>query len=220
MVSQEKSVLVIIDMQKVSLADGFYPVYNIDNLVNKTKKVIDVCRQANFPVVFTRHIYRVSGIDAVPLEFQGAGFPVCAKGSVSAEIIDELKFEPQDIVVDKSRWNAFYGSDLKIVLKGLGVRNLIFCGVFTDACVRETVFDAFYRGFSIVLIKDCCGCHNSDIHKANVLDMANWVYGITIFSADEFAKYSKGENYKAWQWKKPNSVPYTKSTLDRLYDSL
>jgi|GEM_PF-4632907 len=41
MVSQGKSVLVIIDMQKVSLADGFYPAYNVDNLVNKIKKVID-----------------------------------------------------------------------------------------------------------------------------------------------------------------------------------
>lgn len=67
MVSQGKSVLVIIDMQKLSLADGLYPVCNVDNLVNKIKKVIDVCRQANLPVVFTRHIYRVSGIDAAPL---------------------------------------------------------------------------------------------------------------------------------------------------------
>ena len=77
MILQDKSVLVIIDMQKVSLADGLYPVYNIDNLVNKIKKVIDE----------------------------------------------------------------------------LGAR-------------------------------------------------------------------ISGENYKAWQWKKPNSVPYTNSTLDRLYDSV
>ena len=41
MILQDRSVLVIIDMQKVSLGDGLYPVYNVDNLVNKIKKVID-----------------------------------------------------------------------------------------------------------------------------------------------------------------------------------
>lgn len=70
------------------------------------------------------------------------------------QLYPKLDYKPTDIIVDKPKYNAFWGSDLEAVLRGLGREWLIFTGIDTDVCVRNTLIDGFHRDFNVVLAMD------------------------------------------------------------------
>ena len=58
------------------------------------------------------------------------------------------------------------------------------------------------------------------MHKTAILDLANWLYGGRIFTADELVKALGGQPFQAWRFEKPNAYAYTLETLEALYDSI
>ena len=67
----------------------------------------------------------------------------------------ELAPEPGDIVVSKHRFSGFYGTDLEMILRGLGIEYLVFTGCTTSVCVESTMRDAMFRDFRCMLLADC-----------------------------------------------------------------
>jgi nicotinamidase-related amidase len=72
------------------------------------------------------------------------------------EACDELGCGPDDLVVDKVRFDAFQWTSLEPLLRGLGVTDLMICGVVTNICVETTARSAFMRDFPVTLLEDCC----------------------------------------------------------------
>jgi ureidoacrylate peracid hydrolase len=66
-----------------------------------------------------------------------------AVGYWDAEVVDELGCGPEDLVVDKVRFDAFQWTSLEPLLRGLGVSELVVCGVITNLCVESTVRSAY-----------------------------------------------------------------------------
>ena len=64
-------------------------------------------------------------------------------GTWDAAFDSRLTVEPSDIVISKSRYSAFFGTELEQVLRQRGVRTLIICGVTTEMCVESTLRDGF-----------------------------------------------------------------------------
>src|SRR4051812_17060125 len=58
--------------------------------------------------------------------------------------------QPADAVLYKHRFSGFYGTELDAVLRGLGVRTLVFTGCTTSVCVESTLRDAFFRDYRCV----------------------------------------------------------------------
>jgi ureidoacrylate peracid hydrolase len=56
----------------------------------------------------------------------------------NTEILDELKPEPGDLVIYKTRYSGFYGTDLDSVLRQHQVTSLIVGGLSTSVCVEST----------------------------------------------------------------------------------
>ena len=82
------------------------------------------------------------------------GDKLIVEGTWGWRIIDELTPEPGDIVVKKTRFSGFAGTDLENVLLGLGVRHLLFTGVATNVCVESTAREAYFREFWPILVED------------------------------------------------------------------
>ena len=80
---------------------------------------------------------------------------VLVEGTWNTAIIPELTPHPGDIVVSKHRYSGFYGTDLDVVLRGLGVKHLVFTGATTSVCVESTLRDAMYRDYTCLLLSDC-----------------------------------------------------------------
>jgi nicotinamidase-related amidase len=62
-------------------------------------------------------------------------------------VIEQLRPRPEDIVVDKWTWGIFASTDLEEQLRARGIRRLIVCGVATNVCVTNMVFQAVDRFF-------------------------------------------------------------------------
>ena len=67
----------------------------------------------------------------------------------------------------KKRVSSFVGSDLEVLLRGLGVRHLVLTGVATSGVVLSTLRAAADLDFQITVLSD--GCADGDPEVQNVL---------------------------------------------------
>jgi nicotinamidase-related amidase len=75
-------------------------------------------------------------------------------GTWGAEIVDELKPMPDDVVVKKLRYDGFYGTSLEHLLRLAGVSNLVICGTVANICVLHTAGSAALRWWKIYVPVD------------------------------------------------------------------
>jgi biuret amidohydrolase len=209
-------------MQYESGPQGYWQGHNWDHTVSCSKKVLQACREKGYPIVHVLVAKDENGIMCHPYDVKDInGKPIYSvKGTRNGEIMDELKPIKDEIVVEKQRFSAFYQTNLDLILQGLKAEHLIMMGVFTDACFLTSVYDAFFRGYTISIVKDACTAGTEAAHKTSILDMANWIYGCSIFEATELTKAINGENYHAWFWEKANSMPYQLDNIGEMYDRL
>ena len=90
-------------------------------------------------------------------------------GMPEHNILEELKPEPGEIVVNKTTIGAFSSTNLDSILWSRGIRYLLFTGVSTNMCGETTARDAADRGFRCVLIDDGCGASSPEYHEATMV---------------------------------------------------
>lgn len=81
------------------------------------------------------------------------------------EIVEELKPQPKDIVFQKRRPDGFVGTDLDLILRSNGVRTILIGGVATEGGIEGTARTARNLGYDIVVLKDCVGSRNRELHE-------------------------------------------------------
>lgn len=112
------------------------------------------------------------------------------RGSWDAEIIDELKPTGDEIVIDKTRNTAFWGTDLGKILEEKKANQLVVAGVGTNVCVESTVRDAFTNGIHVVTVSDATATLTEEDHQASLRTL-NWFGGTaTVGDIEEVLKRS------------------------------
>ncbi len=86
--------------------------------------------------------------------------------------------------LNKRFYDSFYKTDLEKVLKKNEIDEVILTGVATNICVQNTAAGAFYRGFDIVVLKDCTAASSMQKHE-EALDYMESIFGANILSSDE-----------------------------------
>ena len=81
------------------------------------------------------------------------------------EIVEELKPQPKDIIFQKRRPDGFVGTDLDLILRSNGVRTILIGGVATEGGIEGTARTARNLGYDIVVLKDCVGSRNRELHE-------------------------------------------------------
>jgi ureidoacrylate peracid hydrolase len=197
----ERSALIVVDMQNAFCKKGgmLDVLKGLDEapterVIEANRKVIEACRRKGIKVVYLRMTYRpdmsnVGGPEspnywkesgAVAMhehpEWKGRFLTV---GTWDWEIIDELKPQPEDIVVDKSRYSGFSNTELDVILQTHNIKYLFFLGLATNVCVESTLRDAFFHEYFPVMVSDGCGQAGPDYtQKAtiwNVSELFGWV---------------------------------------------
>ena len=182
------SALLVIDMQNgFCHPDGAFAGLGLDvsmctSAIEGCIELVSAVHQCDVPVILTRYILRPDLRDAGLLLHASKPALIGTKsltyGSWDAEIVDNLKAEEADFVVDKTRYSAFYGTTLEPILGTLGVTDLVVCGVTTNICVDSTVRDASYRDYASFVASDATGELDQDRHDVTLrsLDFAfGWV---------------------------------------------
>ncbi len=91
--------------------------------------------------------------------------PVVAAGTWEAQVIDELKAQPQDYMVPKFRWSAFHQTYLDLALRSRNIDTLVISGGSTDVGVASTAYAARDLDYNLVIVSDACTSPEDDNHR-------------------------------------------------------
>jgi nicotinamidase-related amidase len=141
--------LIVVDMQNDFVSDGgSLQVPDAQATVPTIAELVRRFRAAGAHIVFTQDTHR----DGDP-EF--AIWPVHAlEGTRGWQIVDALHPLPDDIVLRKPRYDAFYGTPLDHLLRQWGVETLVICGTVANICVHYTAASAALRWYGVVIPRD------------------------------------------------------------------
>ena len=112
------------------------------------------------------------------LEF--AMFPRhCLAGTKGARIIKELKAQDADIVIKKTRYSGFYGTNLGEILRERQVEEVEMVGVCTSICVMDTVGDLRNRDYEVIVYKEGVADFDEEAHQFALKRMEK-IYGAKV----------------------------------------
>lgn len=146
----------------------------------KIKTLLEACRGASVPVVFTTGDANFKAIFANATKRSPAAQDIEAKGD---EIPEVIKPRQGEYVVRKARASAFFGTHLITYLIRKKVDSLLITGTTTSGCVRATTLDAFSFGLPAFLVEDCIFDRSRLSHLVNLYEM-NSKYGTVISLAE------------------------------------
>jgi ureidoacrylate peracid hydrolase len=170
-----ETAVIVIDMQNAYASPGGYvdlAGFDISGAAGAIQQIKEVLRQARAAGI--QVVYLQNGWDEDYIE---AGTPLSpnyhksnalktmrrnpnlrgqllARGGWDYEIVDELTPQPGDIRVAKTRYSAFYNSQLDSILRARSIRNLIFVGIATNVCVESTLRDGFHLEYFGIVLED------------------------------------------------------------------
>ena len=105
------------------------------------------------------------------------------RSSEESQIITELAPATGEIVVTKTTDSALTGTNLRLVLSNMGIRNVVVTGIYTDQCVSSTVRSLADESFNVVVVEDCCAAGTIELHQRE-LEIINMIYCHVLSSAE------------------------------------
>ncbi|HCB13639.1 MAG TPA: amidase [Gammaproteobacteria bacterium] len=105
------------------------------------------------------------------------------KDSKESQLIDDLAPKPGEIVVTKTTDSALTGTNLRLILSNMGIRNVVMTGIFTDQCVSSTVRSLADESFNVIVVDDCCAAGTDELHQRE-LEIINMIYCHVISSQE------------------------------------
>ncbi len=113
----------------------------------------------------------------------GWNYLLLPKDEPSSQIVPELAPQPGEVVVTKTTDSALTGTNLRLVLQNMEVKNVVMTGIFTDQCVSSTVRSLADESFNVIVIENGCAAGTDQLHRQE-LEIINMIY-CQVMSSDE-----------------------------------
>jgi ureidoacrylate peracid hydrolase len=196
-VDLKRTAMIVVDMQNAFVSKGgMFEIVGKDisgfpKIIKPIQKMISTARTKGIKVIYITHRlspdWREVGFNS-PVWFKMSSKlyrehpelrdKLIIRGTWGGEIIDELKPEKEDLVVEKLRYSAFSGTMLDMFLKNYDIKYLIFSGVATNVCVETSIRDAYHLEYFAILVEDAVTTDTPLLQEAtirNVKQSFGWV---------------------------------------------
>jgi len=170
-----RAALIVIDIQAETFGDrtdeAIPTMPGFPERMLKARAAIDKARGNNIPVIFIQEVHRPDLVD-FGRELDGSEDVHCIETNPGTDIaVKEMGFRPNDYLIKKRRYSAFFGTDFEILLRGLKIDTLILCGCLTDICVHYTFVDGHQSDYFCRVITDCVAGSSEEAHEASLRAM-------------------------------------------------
>jgi biuret amidohydrolase len=146
-------------------------------VIPNTARLLEACRTRGVEPVFARvACHKQDGRDrSLSQKKPGFNYLLLPKDREDSQIVPELAPKGDEIVISKTTDSALTGTNLRLILHNMGIRNVVVAGIFTDQCVSSTVRSLADESFNVVVVEDCCAAATPDLHR-HELEIINMIY--------------------------------------------
>jgi ureidoacrylate peracid hydrolase len=196
-----RAAVVVVDLQNGYASPGGYrdligrDIGAAPAVIENTNRILAPARDAGMTVVFLQN-----GWDAEAREGGGVDSPnwhksnplklmrsrpelrgkILTRGSWDYALVDDIRPQPDDLIIPKPRYSGFTGTDLDERLRERGINWLVFTGIATNVCVESTLREAFFREYFCLLVEDATQQSGPDfVQRATVHNVETFLGWVT-----------------------------------------
>ncbi len=175
----DKSALIIVDMQNDFVKPGGkLRVPSAEETIGPIRLLLERAREKQVMTLFTQDTHYPGDP-----EFGIWGEHV-VKGTWGWRIIDELAPLPGEIVVEKTRYDGFYGTPLDDLLRVHGIRDVVVVGTVANICVLHTAASAALRWYRVYIPMDGISALNEFDYYATLRQVSFLYRGVIVRRAE------------------------------------
>ncbi len=183
----ETTALLVIDIQNTYLEDKDTPEETArwqpfcqrmrETVIPNTARLIGECRSRGVEVIFARiACLKQDGRDrSLSQKKPGFNYLLLPKDREDSQIVPELAPGDEEITIIKTTDSALTGTNLRLVLRNMGISDVVVAGIFTDQCISSTVRSLADESFGVVVTEDCCAAATMELHR-HELEIINMIY--------------------------------------------
>jgi len=194
----QSTAIIVVDMQNAFVSKGgFFDLMGIDvsqcqKAIDPIKEITSAARAKLIKIIYIAFRYSPDlcelGNPSLPYWYKEARSyrehpewrdKLLIRGTWGADIVKELEPQEGDILIEKPRYSAFFGTSLDVTLRTLDIKYLVFAGVAMNICVEASLRDAYYNGYFPVLIVDATApigpAYMQDATIFNVKECYGWI---------------------------------------------
>ena len=165
-----------------------------EEAVSNAVVAAEAARAAGIPVVFVRVAFRpgypeISGNNLRFAQTAANAGDAMTVDSPNTQIVAALAPRENEPIVVKKRFSSFTGSDLEVILRGLGATHLVLAGISTAGVVLSTLRQAADLDYRLTVLADACADGDPEVHRvltekvfpmqAQVLNTAEWAASVS-----------------------------------------
>jgi nicotinamidase-related amidase len=160
-------------------------------VIPNTRRLLDLCRKHKVECLFARIACQTNdGRDrSLSQKMPGWNNLLLPKNEHASQLVSELAPIGDEITVTKTTDSALTGTNLRLILHNLGIKNVICAGIFTDQCVSSTVRSLADESFQVIVVEDCCAAGTDELHEKE-LAIINMIY-CHVMNTDELIEMMK-----------------------------
>ncbi len=148
-----------------------------NTVIPGTAALLARCRELGVECLFARiACHTEDGRDrSLSQKKPGWNYLLLPKHQHPSQLVAELQPVSDEIELIKTTDSALTGTNLRLILHNLGIKNVICCGIFTDQCVSSTVRSLADESYNVVVVEDCCAAGADELHRKE-LEIINMIY--------------------------------------------
>ena len=160
----DATVLLVMDVQQ-GIVERFA---DDDGYLPRLGRAITAARAAGIPVIYVTVGFRPGHPE---ISARNRSFSAIAAAGRFTDTDPAAGIHPavapaaEDLVVTKRRVSAFAGSDLEVLLRGLGAGTLVLAGIATSGVVLSTLRQAADLDYRLVVLADACLDADPEVHR-------------------------------------------------------